>query len=975
MFRKRILFVLFSLLGSSLTAQLTISSPLNNAVYQRNASSQASLIINGLYTQEIVTSIQARLLNPDGNLPILGFDWTIIVKNPTKGTFSGQLNQVPAGWYILEVKAVRAGVSVASSSINRIGIGDVFMIAGQSNAQGWTGGNPVEATNPKVVTHDFNMYCRNEVIPFPLFQQIQSNSKTSIGGRDAWCYGKLGDNIVSTTGFPVAFFNGAASGSKVDNWTQSINGSATTHPFTLAQFCSLQEENGIRPENMPPQSAFFGMPYLNFKKGLNFYNSMFGARSVLWHQGESDNVTVTPTQTSLGYQTGLNTLINQSRNDFSANLPWVIARVSFINQSSDVVLTTAQTGMLNLPNQIFLGPETDDLNNNNPSYANSRDLDNVHFKNQGLIELANRWSNFLNPTFFTNSTPVIANTPPQVTTSFVNNTTILMSVPAIYSSYKWVAADGGGNFGFGNASVGNSNTLQKTSGTYRCWVTTANGNMQISAPVNVNQVINLGLNPMICSQNVFLSDLKYVNASNSQGPIELNKTNGANGDGDGSAIVLKGIPYSKGMGVSANSEITYNLPVGQFFRLRAKLGIGDEISNMCNNTGGVIFNVFGDGNLIYTSPTVFRNSALINLDVSILSYSSIKLTVEEVANSSICNLAIWADPVLLCVIADNEPPTAPNNLVLSDTLTKCLTFQWAASIDNLAVQGYKVYKDNVFLTTVAANVLNYTLSGLVGAQAVVFGVEAIDANNNSSTRTNLNASTVNIDVKYGVNDAVTYICTNQTYLPITRIPSTGIFSIVPGFGGTVNPTTGAFMGTTVNRQYSLSYTIGSGNPQCESAPSFVLSTTPPPTSPVITSDKIIINIGTPVNLVSSGCNLGILSWSFSNSSALNIQHSPNSTTTYRSVCQQSQCFVYSNPILVKVLPNCHSVITFTNPVDNLSTNINALSFNTSTQITASNQIVPSNNVTYQAAKSILLNPGFKINPGVIFTAKIQNCPN
>lgn len=972
MFRKSILFLLFSLLGSSLTAQLTISSPLNNAVYQRNGSSQATIIINGLYTQEIVTSIQARLLNPVGNLPIPGFDWIIIVKNPTKGTFSGQLNQVPAGWYILEVKAVRAGVSVASSSINRIGIGDVFMIAGQSNAQGWFGGNPPAASSPKVLTHDFNMYCRNEIIPFPFFQQIQSSTKTSIGGRDAWCYGKLGDNIVNSTGFPVAFFNGAASGSKVDNWTQSINGSATTHPFTGQQFCFLSEENGINPQ--PTDAAqFYGLPYLNFKKGLNYYNSMFGARAVLWHQGESDNVTVTPSRTGPNYQTGLTTLINQSRTDFASTLPWVVSRASYINGSSDVVITNAQTAMQNEGNQIFLGPSSDDLNNvTNPG---SRDDVDVHFRNQGLVELANRWSNFINPAFFTNSTPVIANTPPQITTSFVNNSTVLMTIQAIYSSYKWVAADGGGNFGFGNASEGSSNTLQRTSGTYRCWVATANGNMQISAPVNVNQVIILGLNNVVCSQNVFLSDLKYVTASNSQGPIELNKTNGANGDGDGFSILLKNVSYSKGLGVSANSEITYNIPDGQFFRLRAKLGIGDEISNMCNNTGGVIFKVFGDGNLIYTSPTVFRNSALINLDVSILSYSSIKLTVQEVANSSICNMAIWADPVLLCVVADNEPPTAPNNLVLSNTLTKCLTFQWAASSDNLAVQGYKVYKDNVFLTTVAANVLNYTLSGLVGAQAVVFGVEAIDANNNSSTRTNLNASTVEIDVKYGVNDAVTYICTNQTYLPITRIPSTGTFSINSGVGGTVNPTTGAFMGTTVNGQYSLIYTIGSGNPQCESAPSFVLNTTTPPTSPAITSDKKIINIGTPVNLVSSGCNLGILSWSFSNSSALNIQHSPNSTTTYRSVCQQSQCFVYSNPILVKVLPNCHSVLTFANPVDDLSTNINALSFNTNTQITASNQIVPSNNVTYQAANSILLNPGFKINSGVIFTAKIQNCPN
>jgi hypothetical protein len=62
-------------------------------------------------------------------------------------------------------------------------------------------------------------------------------------------------------------------------------------------------------------------------------------------------------------------------------------------------------------------------------------------------------------------------------------------------------------------------------------------------------------------------------------------------------------------------------------------------------------------------------------------------------------------------------------------------------------------------------------------------------------------------------------------------------------------------------------------------------------------------------------------------------------------------------------------------VDNLPNNINSLRFNSSSTINATNTIVPSNNVQYNAAKSIVLNPGFKVDNGVIFSAKIQNCPN
>ncbi|MBK6978058.1 MAG: hypothetical protein IPH28_13915 [Cytophagaceae bacterium] len=102
---KRFSAVLFFILviGNSF-AQINISTPINKAVYQRNAASQANLYIQGTYQQSNITSIEARLINPLDSSPISGFDWAVIHNMPNLGYFTGQLSNVPGGWYILEVR-------------------------------------------------------------------------------------------------------------------------------------------------------------------------------------------------------------------------------------------------------------------------------------------------------------------------------------------------------------------------------------------------------------------------------------------------------------------------------------------------------------------------------------------------------------------------------------------------------------------------------------------------------------------------------------------------------------------------------------------------------------------------------------------------------------------------------------------------------------------------------------------------------
>jgi NPCBM/NEW2 domain/Carbohydrate esterase, sialic acid-specific acetylesterase len=967
----RILFVIL-LLSGKIVAQISISHPLNNAVYQRTNSNVASIFVSGTYSQSNITSIEARLINPDSEIPLVSFDWTIIGVNPNAGIFQWTFNNVPSGWHKLQIRSKKGGVIVETAELNRFGIGDVFVIAGQSNAQGGFSSVNLGSSNPKVVTHNNGMYCSPLDIPYPVFSQLLDNTKPGTNGRDAWCYGRLGENIINTTGYPVAIFNSAASGSSVGNWEGSSNGNVVLNPLGGNEaFCSTSGENNDNPTYVSGNPSTYANtnPYAVFKKSLQYYNSMFGVRSVLWHQGESDNAIF---NSSTNYTNSLNYVINKSRADFGSTLPWVISRVSyFFVNGFDSNIISGQNNVINPSNQVFAGPNTDGINNS--SIPGSRDYLDLHFNGTvGMTALSDAWSNSLNSGFFSSSQPISAKLPPIITSNFLNSSQISLSVPSGYGFYKWIRTDLVGNSNFSNTSIGNSNTITVTSGKYRCWVTDATGNLQVSAEIDATNAFALASNGLTCTSNQYLSDLKIASSLNGMGPIELNKTNGTSLDGDGNTIVLKGITYPKGLGVSANSEINYFIPSGQYYRFKAQIGIGDEITN-CNNTGGVIFKVYGNGStLLYTSPTIYRNSPIQEVNINIFNYSSLKLKVEEVGNSISCNKAVWADAKLMCMLGDTTPPTTPTNLVVSDTLTKCLSFQWTHSTDDQQLAGYYLLKNGVLIDTIPNNQNTFTMTGLTSGNIIKFGVIAFDVLNNISDTANIVFTVPSLQIVYLGED---YFCTSRSYLPTVLIPGGGTFTKISGPIGTIVPTTGEFYSTNVGL-FLCNYQIGNGNPVCSQNSNFYLGTVSPPTNtPTVTTDKTIINQGSVVSFSSSSCdNPSTLVWSFIGGSSSNINYSPTSTGVYYSACKKNLCYNYSNVVQVKVIPNCGSAVSLVSGTDNLNSNINSLNFRSSNTISASNQIIPTNNVQYNAANSITLNPGFKVDSGVIFSAKIQNCP-
>lgn len=164
----------------------------------------------------------------------------------------------------------------------------------------------------------------------------------------------------------------------------------------------------------------------------------------------------------------------------------------------------------------------------------------------------------------------------------------------------------------------------------------------------------------VARQSVYVSDLPYAGApTNGWGPVEKDKSNGEFAAGDGRAIQLNGVTYAKGLGVHANSEITYDLG-GQYDRFISDVGVDDEVG-----TGGsVIFQVWADGVKLFDSGLMAGPSDTKRVDVDVSNKLRLKLVCLTGGDDGTYDHASWADAKLLVPLS--PPPPIPPLVYLSD---------------------------------------------------------------------------------------------------------------------------------------------------------------------------------------------------------------------------------------------------------------------------------------------------------------------
>jgi hypothetical protein len=318
---------------------LAVRLPVDRQVVQRNQRNQADVAISG--TIDGADMIEARADLAAGVTHGKSVDWTVIAKGDdiAKGQFTGKLALDAGGWYVVALRARRGEKVLAEAKVEKVGVGEVFVTAGQSNSANY--GQPRQAARDDRV-----VYCDgNAFVP-------ARDPITGACGSNGSPWPILGDLIAESQQVPVCFRSASQTWTEVKNWMPGV----AFRKFRLY-------------ENLVQCVKPFG-------------NN--GVRAVLWHQGESDSLAKTSAET---YCNRLKTVIESLDKDAGYEIPWFVAQASFHPGSKEPEEKEVADGQQLLWKKKIArgGPVTDDL------LGKEYRHDGVHFNQLGLTTHAQRW--------------------------------------------------------------------------------------------------------------------------------------------------------------------------------------------------------------------------------------------------------------------------------------------------------------------------------------------------------------------------------------------------------------------------------------------------------------------------------------------------------------------------------------------------------------------------------------------------------
>ena len=443
-------FLVFILLISiNILGQTTIIYPHNRQIFQRNSQNEATIALLGKCNQDL-DLIQYKfepVKKGQGTL----IDWTSLNTAPLGGYYQENV-LVKGGWYTLKIRTYKNSKLIDSTSLQRVGVGENFIIAGQSNAQGSARDTNLSsgAKDDRVnVANFYNYYTfynsstTNKKIgdlstdfPFTEFSKLDSQATIGPMGLSNYYWPRLGDMLTEKYNVPVSFINAAWLGTKMRNWYESsqTNPKPSQNPFN------------------PDLYYTAGYPFINLKRSVELYGFKNGVRAILWHQGETDSFSFkndneeTKKAEATKYKNQLIDVIKNLRNQTGIEVPWLVSEISFAAGRVDGVCTSnywdnnfiqAQREVVtssDLP-QVFSGPNTDNVE---IPRKNDEIAACVHFSPAAYEEVANLWSEKINAAITGNSKAIAAKEFPKLSLLCdLNNQTTAKLSSSVFTKIKW----------------------------------------------------------------------------------------------------------------------------------------------------------------------------------------------------------------------------------------------------------------------------------------------------------------------------------------------------------------------------------------------------------------------------------------------------------------------------------------------------------------------------------------------------------
>jgi hypothetical protein len=451
--RNPSIIVILLLINFCSFSQITINLPLSRSVFQRDNKNTSTFYVSGNYENDL-DKIEARLVSikqGEGTTT----DWTVLSDKPEAGTFTGTVKGL-GGWYELQVRGLKNNIITATASVDKVGIGEVFLIAGQSNAEGRRFYGEKPSTDDRVNCFDYQKTdYLDEIPPFRKFSHLETTSTIAPRGEGgSWCWGELGDLMAKRLNVPIMFFNVAYGGTTIENWYSSSIGLPTKHNSLQFTF---------------PNDA----PYSYMRITLQYYLSQLGVRAVLWCQGEAEMDLKTNEDY---YSVALKRLIDKSRLDCGKKLSWVIARTTYTGllnniTASSAAIIRAQNKVINPVDNIYEGPFTDSIQIPRPDGVHFQNL----FNNEGLSDLAKSWDKKLTNSFFNSSIPFLPSPVLALKATCSALDKVTLSLPTSYNFQRW-------------SNFSTSSTISGVSGLYNCIARDNTGNYFFTSTNEIKKV-------------------------------------------------------------------------------------------------------------------------------------------------------------------------------------------------------------------------------------------------------------------------------------------------------------------------------------------------------------------------------------------------------------------------------------------------------------------------------------------------------
>lgn len=343
---KKITFLIV-LFSCTVFSQITITNINSYQVFQRTGTGNADIPIEGTYSGT-PESIEARWNNSDV--------WTTLSIDDAE-TFSGTLVNQSQGQGTLEVRF--SNDPLIESSIEYVGVGDIFIIAGQSNASG-RGVTLNTYSHPSLKAGLFgndDVWKELSDASDSHIDQVDEVSIDYIAAGSVWPL--IATDIMEVENIPVAFIPTAQGGTRIIQWQPSADHS---DPLTL---------------------------YGSMNRRINAVGGKI--KGILFFQGESDAQMNT---TQMDYEDLLNNYVNTVASDF----PGVSVIVGQIGQANFDELDAIRAAQINVANSninAYIGPATYDIN------LSDEEGDTLHYKSDNDIqEFARRWFMAVNTIYY-----------------------------------------------------------------------------------------------------------------------------------------------------------------------------------------------------------------------------------------------------------------------------------------------------------------------------------------------------------------------------------------------------------------------------------------------------------------------------------------------------------------------------------------------------------------------------------------------